>query len=487
MRNSYVSIVKKQSYSYPVASTLFRPSQMYPEYLFEELNSGTNEVYDSVREALHLLNLDKARYGTPEWNPLGEIIYPGNCVLIKPNLVMDVNYNHEGGVACLYTQPSVVAAVIDYVLIALGKSGCIIVGDAPMQECDFERLISESGYDKLIRYYADKGYDIRMVDFRGLKSKVQGGLHYATVDDRIPAKVVHLDLVSEFSTEKSERLKRMRVTNYDPRLMNAHHNSERHEYLISDYLLQADVIINMPKPKSHRKAGVTAALKNLVGINARKEFLPHHTAGPVSSGGDEYLRANLFHELRSGLYDRVNIYSSEGKFRRAWINRQLCKLCSALVHSTGDGYAEGSWYGNHTISRTIADLNKIALYADINGAIQNHPVRRMFVVADMVIAGDKEGPVAPSPKEVGIIAAGSNPVCFDEVICTLMGFDIAKIPSLQCARSIQGKCEIVGKGETPMIVSNDAMYNGKRPNELSKNALLQFIPTTGWRNHIELQ
>jgi uncharacterized protein (DUF362 family) len=30
--------------------------------------------------------------------------------------------------------------------------------------------------------------------------------------------------------------------------------------------LQADVFINLPKPKTHKRAGITGAMKNLVGI-----------------------------------------------------------------------------------------------------------------------------------------------------------------------------------------------------------------------------
>jgi len=31
--------------------------------------------------------------------------------------------------------------------------------------------------------------------------------------------------------------------------------------------------------KLHRKAGITCALKNLIGINGNKEYLPHHRLG----------------------------------------------------------------------------------------------------------------------------------------------------------------------------------------------------------------
>ena len=71
----------------------------------------------------------------------------------------------------------------------------------------------------------------------------------------------------------------MRITNYDYHEVNRHHRGDRHEYCISEACLSADVIINLPKPKTHRKAGYTGALKNMVGINAAKDYLPHHTKG----------------------------------------------------------------------------------------------------------------------------------------------------------------------------------------------------------------
>ena len=81
----------------------------------------------------------------------------------------------------------------------------------------------------------------------------------------------------------------MRITNYDPAYLKQHHNADKHEYFINSDVLNADVVINMPKPKTHRKAGVTISMKNLVGINCRKEYLPHHTNGSKEEGGDEYL------------------------------------------------------------------------------------------------------------------------------------------------------------------------------------------------------
>lgn len=486
MQISLVSIIKTDSYVYPDAHMLFRPDTAYAEYPFKETAVEMNSVYAAVREAMYALELDTEHYGTAQWNPLGKIIVPGNTVLLKPNLVMDVNRNQLGGTDCLYTQPAVVAAAIDYVVIALKGEGKIVVGDAPMQECDFERLIRQSGYDKLIQYYKDKGIDIELVDFRQLKSTVKAGEHYSQINDAATGKIVKLNRESEFSTEKPQNIQKMRVTNYDPRIMSQHHNADTHEYFVSDYVLQADVIINLPKPKSHRKAGFTAALKNLVGINTRKEFLPHHTRGGQEQGGDEYLHSSIAYDMRSMLIDRINIYAADNAHIRARLLRLGTKACSLILCLERKKYSEGSWYGNHTISRTITDLNKIILYADKNGVMQDRPVRKMMIIADMIVSGEKEGPVFPSPKNVGIIAAGLNPVCFDEAICTVMGFDVNKVPTLTCARASKGKYKIVSADEVPFIVSNAEQYNGKMIKELSAESVFHFIPSSGWQGHIEI-
>ena len=273
---------------YPDKKYGFRPSTAYPEYLFKkDISEEKNDVYDGVRETLRLYGADSEHYGTEEWNPLKNLIQPGDNVLLKPNMVMDYNRS-GGGTDCLFTQPSIVAAVLDYVFIALKGSGKVTVGDAPMQECKFQKLIEESGYQELIQFYKEKGLDIELVDFRELTTEVKGGVRHQTINKNGKGTIVDLKEESEFAIYNQEHLDRLRITNYSPDRLAKHHCEGRHEYYVSDYVLNADVIINMPKPKTHRKAGVTIALKNLVGINVRKEFLPHHTVGSVEEGGDEY-------------------------------------------------------------------------------------------------------------------------------------------------------------------------------------------------------
>ena len=150
----------------------------------------------------------------------------------------------------------------------------------------------------------------------------------------------------------------------------------------------------------------------------------------------------------------------------------------------GPSYSEGSWYGNNTISRTILDVNRVVLYANKEGIICDEPQRNIIILADMIVSGEGEGPLLPSPKDVGMILAGTNPVCFDEVVSTLMGFDYKKIPSIILAQNAKDRLALIND-ETAIISSNSSQYDKKTIDMLSKSDLLYFTPSEGWKGHIE--
>ena len=479
---SKVVLVKDDCYSYYTFGS-FRPSEVYPEYPFDEIGEGKNKIYEMVRKSFYMMGLDADNFGRKEWNPLKAYIKPGDTVLLKPNLVMDYNQSGEG-TDCLFTQPSVVAAVLDYVYIALQGNGKIIVGDAPMQECNFEKLVMESGYDRLIKYYSEKcsrNIQFEFVDFRGVTSTVSGGVHY--YNERVNnGTVIDLGDESEFGSLNAEQYENMRITNYDPALLLKHHSSSKNEYCISNYILEADVIINMPKPKTHRKAGVTISMKNLVGINSRKEYLPHHTKGASDEQGDEYLSKSRLKRFRAWVLDKRNYHSQTSKkYKYAKFYGRLLNAVTFLIHfNDNDKFAEGSWYGNKTISKTIVDLNKILFYADKNGVMRESVQRKYFIVADMIVSGEKEGPVAPSPKKMGVVAMGDNPVFFDEVIAKLMGAKIENIDTINCAKIKRSKYNLINENDARDVISNDERYN-KTLEQISEEDLFYFIPTEGWK------
>ena len=439
-------------------------------------------IDDAIDGLFGLMKLDEKNKHTDDWNPLSKYISPGDKVLIKPNMVMDYNRSGEG-TECLYTQAEVVDAVLRYVCRALDGKGSIIVGDAPMQECNFDNLISQSGYQSVIDKYQTQGIDIKLIDFRELTTDVINGIRHQKINNKASGMVIDLGIESEFSQFSDEKLDRLRITNYDPQRLKTHHTSGKHEYYVSKYVLDADVIINMPKPKTHRKAGVTIAMKNLVGINARKEYLPHHTLGSPEVGGDQSKRDNVLIRLSNKCYDRKNYHEGKSDYRRAWIYKLVGGGIKFFYSRARGDSLEGSWSGNNTICRTIIDLNKILLYCDSKGNLQEDIQRRILNIADMIISGEKEGPVAPSPKNVGYLVAGENSLTFDIAVATMMGADVARIPTIQMAINtvVKGK-DLFGNIRDAEVVSNNILIDTLNASQIKEDDKWDFVPTSGWRD-----
>lgn len=480
-RKNIVGLWQQETFSYPQFPYL----PLCPEYPFQKGNENGNEIYDMVRNCFHLMGYDKENFGTKHWNPLKDIVFPGDTVLIKPNLVTHHNHS-EKGTDCLYTHPSVTSAVIDFVAIALKGRGKIIVADAPVQECDFEKLITESGYDKLIESYKQKGLDICLLDLRNIATTVKDGVRVLQETKyKEEGIVVQLNEKSSFAKLSKQKISNLRIPNYDPRILQQHHNSLVHEYKIAKRVLDADVIINIPKPKTHRKAGMTCALKNIVGINTNKEFLPHHTLGSADEEGDSYLKKNPLLAKANLHLDKGNILQAEGNFSKAKKHFESFKQCKIKGDKiTKESYWDGSWYGNDTIWRTVVDLNKVLLYADKKGIIQKQPQRRYFIVADMVVAGHEEGPMAASPKNAGIIAMAEDAVCCDKAICSIMGFNWRDIPSILYSSMEYNNDLPITCSQEVVVLSNNQVWNAQELDYIAQNYSLNFIPTMGWKKKL---
>src|SRR5262249_48628463 len=155
-----------------------------------------------------------------------------------------------------------------------------------------------------------------------------------------------------------------RVTNYKPSLMLAHHRPGKHEYLVRTRVFEADLLLNVPKMKTHIKAGLTGAMKNLVGINGHKEFLPHHIRGAYFDGGDNSCMPDPLRERYEELYDRYWENANElSPLRRKSLSLQMNLLWKLARVTTREGTSAGSWAGNETIWRTTLDLNHILYFS----------------------------------------------------------------------------------------------------------------------------
>jgi uncharacterized protein (DUF362 family) len=352
----------------------FSPYHEYPEYLFDtsylnkssEKETATYDSYAAVRDVFVRLGMDTKNHGTKSWNPLGDLIKPGDEVLLKPNCVLHTN--RAGlGTEQMVTHGSLIRAALDYVSIALNSQGVVTVADSPMQTCNFQKVVQLSGINQILDFYAEySDIEVNLVDLRASEFVPQrlGGYKARTLPgDERGYTFIDLNDASEHS-DGADWCEKLRVCNYQTEVMLEHHNKDKHEYEIANTVLKADVILNLPKLKTHGIAGMTCALKNSIGACGSKRCVPHYRRGSCEEGGDEYPTKSA----RKKLLSRLN---EEANDSRGVVSLTVLTILSLLVHlmlkanPISDPYLLGFWHGNDTISRTIVDLNKILFYADL--------------------------------------------------------------------------------------------------------------------------
>jgi uncharacterized protein (DUF362 family) len=412
-------------------------------------------------------------------NLFGRVIPAGARVLVKPNLVLHEN---EGpwGIEPLVTHASIIEAVVEAALRA--NPSRVVVGDAPIQSCDFDRLVERTG----LRGWADSlaARDARFAgvrDFRRTTCVVSHGVRVAAENVQPEDQFVLFDLGRESLLEPiTDRRHGFRVAWYDPRLMARTHHAGRHQYLLARDVLEAEVVINLPKLKTHKKAGVTCALKNLIGINGNKEFLPHHRVGGAATGGDCYPSRSSVKRALEYIADRRNETNSRAG-ATFWYGMTLALTRILRVKGDRLGF-EGSWSGNDTIWRTCLDLNRILVYGRADGTMAETPQRRVIHVADGVVAGHGDGPLAPQALPLGLLMGGTNAAAVDWVAAHLLAYDVARIPIV---RQAFGSFRWPLAGFTPSDISivGDAAGAATAMPALAARALAAGIEhPIGWRD-----
>jgi uncharacterized protein (DUF362 family) len=408
--------------------------------------------------------------------PLRDIIEPGMTVLLKPNWVLHKNYSGRGN-DCLVTHPNLIEAVLLEVLKA--KPARVIIGDSPIQECDFDVLVPNQWREKM-KSLADCPVDI--IDFRRTILRKGGFGEGQDQEVRGEDRYVLFDLGKESLLEPvSSPDSRFRITCYDPDILARRHHPGKHQYYMAKEPFEADVIINMPKLKAHKKAGMTAALKNLVGINGNKEFLPHHRIGGSADGGDCYPGKSLLKRMAEQCYDEANRVIGTPQCER-WLKKSghLLRLQGLI----GNPEIEGGWHGNDTVWRMTLDLNRLLLYGRTDGTISDTPLRKVYSLTDAIIGGEGEGPLAPLPVPLGVLSFAASSAFADVVGAALMHYDYRKIQTVR---------EAFGKFRYPLVEQEaDAcrvIFDGEElsPEEAGQRFGKDFEASAGWRGYIELE
>ena len=466
--------------------TPYSPGKDYPEYPFGTSQGiEENHVYRSIRNIFYQCELDKGNFGSSRWNPLGCFIKPGDTVLIKPNLVLHENKNKQvnlkEGLECLITHPSICRAVFDYVYIALKGRGEIIIADAPVQSCDIKKLLHNSGYYELLEFlyqFRSSNLSIVFSDLRERKYIIENGYskQVPNSDCKYNSKIVDIGNDSHFAYQNCKGL---RITGYHAHDTLRHHKKGKNEYSISEALLKSNVVISLPKPKSHRIAGYTGALKNFIGINANKEYLPHHKRG---KNGDEYNRNHvLLKAINGNAYDIINWSTKHNIKPIQSIGKIIASLAERkLNHFEPDSYRFGMWYGNDTLWRTILDVYYIVKYVNPNGKKEKEVQRKILYLGDMIISGEGEGPLSPNPKKIGGLLFSDDAIIFDLILTKIMGYEYVQFPTLRNAVKKYIYSEQII--EHKQVLSNDEEFN--KP--LQKiNKTFNFKLAKGWKEIVQ--
>lgn len=492
-----VGVVDTGQTAYPV-SPPFDPPEPYPEYPFgKNAVDRSNYVYGAVRELFRLLEMDIEHYGTPAWNPLGEIIEPGDNIVLKPNLVVSEHPDGVVGIHASVVHGSVVRPFIDYAFIANQGLGRITIADSPIKEVDFDRVLELTGIAPMVAEIGRRhGLRIELVDFRDLQV-IRDKERVMISSLKLPGdpggyRVVDLGRKSML-TEIADYSNRFRSTAafYENEIARAH-NRDHNLYSIPNRILEADVVVSLAKLKTHRKAGVTLSLKNMVGITNEKSWLPHHRVGSPKHGGDLYSDSTRIDFKIKELAKSVLITHSWGRWGAKYIGIPLLRLYEAMAKPfldrlCGNGdrtqVEDGDWYGNDTVWRMVIDLNTILFYCSSQGELCETPQRRYFSVIDGIIGGMEEGPLTPRPMLAGLLVGGFNPVAVDQICTRLIGFDYRKIPQLKRAAERDWLPLGPYKLEDVQVVSNVPRW---RNIVRSQDRGLEFTPPRGWRGHIEI-
>ena len=406
----------------------FHPDRVYPEFSNNphlEISDSPNLVYDSVRR-LFLENYPpKDDEDLTYWNPLRILVPEGGVVTIKPNMVRHWNEKEDSDIFSVITHWSIVRVVIDYALLAVGPNGKVYVGDAPHWDCDFSKLETILNIEEFRKFYDSYASgQVHFVDFRPEWFEASGVVNtkkgLKLQGDPNGYYLVDLGKDSMFN-DSSLDAKLFYGSGYDNKDTIHAHSEGRHQYLSAGTPIVCDLFINIPKLKTHHLLGLTVAMKNLVGINGNKNYLPHFRLGFKEEGGDQYPKKTPSLLLRYYVLRYLLPLLA-----KSYLLMKFWGILLGLVHKSGgkNPYAGGAWHGNDTVWRMTLDLNRCLLFTDKKGNLNPMTSRKYINIVDGVISGEGEGPMCVSEKYTNLLIHTHKPLVADAIAAQLMGYDL---------------------------------------------------------------
>ncbi len=419
----------------------------------------------------------------------------GDCrprhIVVKPNWVL-----HETDPAfpirALVTDARLIKAVVEACLKLFPGADSIRVADCPLQWADWPQLCQQAGLTPVIQHFKrNAGDQVAFLDLRREAFAPDAGGFLLAADSvhGDPAGYREVALGSRSHLEAlSNQARKFAVNDYRAAVTRSNHGPGHHNYLVSQTVLDADLFINLPKWKTHQKSALTAALKNLVGINGDKACLPHFRRGAPRWGGDEYPDDHRWLYWLQTTLRELTQKRSPWAFRLLKPGWELLKRLRGIETKLKDArtspqhfyVAGGGWHGNDTLWRMIHDLNLVIQCVDAEGRLHDEPQRRYFCIVDGLVSGEGNGPLQPLPRETDWLVLGDDPFAVDAALAFFMGYDPQRVPVVARHREYLGP--LWGRFELDTL---DVLLDGAGTRLVDSDINLRFAVPPGWRSHIE--
>jgi hypothetical protein len=383
----------------------------------------------------------------------------------------------------------VITGVLDLVLDCLSGAGEVVITDAPQTDSSWPLILERMNAAEWVEQGRRRGISVSVLDLRDHVWRTRGDVNISRRSlpgDPLGSTCVDLGQYSEF-VGHSRSARGYYGADYNLTETNEAHTDRHHRYKVSRTVISADVFVNLPKMKTHKKAGITCSLKNLVGINTYKNWLPHHNEGTPAEGGDQFPADSATYKVEGVATDRFKAVLWAHPALGPWLI-PVKSLGRKLFGDTREVIRSGNWYGNDTLWRMVLDLNKALFYANPDGTLRPAGVasrKRYISVVDGVIAGEGNGPEAPDPKPCGILIAGTHPVAVDATCARIMGLDWTCIPCIRRAFEIAHYPLCDFSYDDLRVESPDPRFAGPL-SDMIPDETLRCRPHFGWIGHVEL-
>jgi uncharacterized protein (DUF362 family) len=220
------------------------------------LSSRVRLSRQPARYEMALVHASLAALGIP-W---ADLVQPGERVLLKPNFIRESHARRPGEWEQIITHGTVIAAVARAVAQALAGRGTITIADAPQTDSDFAKISERAGLPQLQAELAREFPHLKL-EILDLRREVWRTVNGVIVERRrLPEDPRGYTLVD--LGERSwfhHKAGRFYGADYDSAFTARHHAHGRHEYLLSRSAMDADLFINLPKLKTHKKVGSPSA------------------------------------------------------------------------------------------------------------------------------------------------------------------------------------------------------------------------------------